>query len=184
MRTSNSRLAAAALIAALCGAPVAAQNYRSLTNPAPAEYLSERQAVAFFETVDQSEKEAAQLALVRSKNEDVLAYARQLLADHEDFGRRLAETGVAGSGSEDRRRMEDRSRMTISRLKRLDGPAFDRAYIGAQIENHEKVLDKIDHRIAGQAKTGPFAAHVQDRRPLIESHLEHARRIKMRLGTR
>jgi len=189
----NSRLAAASLLAALCCAPVLAQEEpitpsgtrrTGLANRAPADYLSERQAYGFFEAVDTHETEAAQLALERSKNDEVLDYARQTIADHEDFKRKLGETGVSAAGSEERRRMEERSRMTNARLRKLEGGAFDRAYIAAQIEDHEKILDKVDKKIAPHAKTGAFASHVQDRRPVFEAHLEHARRIKARLGTR
>lgn len=192
MAILHSRLAAASLLAALCCAPVLADEgpvksgvrHTAPDNRAPAEYLNEREAVGLLETVDDSEIENARLALERSKNDDVLEYARHMIADHEDARRMIGETGIKGMGSEARRQVQDRTRMTANRLKRLEGGAFDRAYIASQVDNHQMVLDKIDQKIVPHAKTGAFATHVQDRRPVIQSHLDEARRLKSRLGTR
>lgn len=192
MLTMHSRLAAASLLAAVCCAPVLADEgpvksgmrYTSPDSRAPADYLNEREAVGLLETVDDSEVETARLALERSTNEDVLEYARRIIADHEDSRRMIGETGIRGMGSESRRHVQDRTRMTTNRLKRLEGSAFDRAYIASQVENHQMVLEKIDQKIVPHAKTGVLATHVQDRRPVIQSHLDEARRLKSRLGTR
>lgn len=192
MSTMHLRLAAASVLAALCCAPVLADEgplksgvrYSSPDTRAPADYLNEREAVGLLETVDDSEVETARLALERSRNDDVLEYARRIIADHEDARRMIGETGIKGMGSEARRSVQDRTRMTTSRLKRLEGGAFDRAYLASQVENHQMVLEKIDQKIVPHAKTGSFATHVQDRRPVIQSHLDEARRLKSRLGTR
>jgi len=192
MLTINLRLSAASLLAALCCAPVLADEgpvksgvrYSSPESRAPAEYLNEREAVGLLETVDDSEVETARLALERSRNEDVLAYARHMIEDHENSRRTIGETGIKGMGSEARRHVQDRARMTTNRLKRLEGDAFDRAYIASQVENHQMVIDKLDQKIVPHAKTGAFATHVQDRRPVIQGHLDEARRLKSRLGTR
>lgn len=192
MPTLNSRLAAAALLAALCCAPVPAAEgptpsgvrYTSPDSRAPADYLNEREAVGLLETVNDSEVETARLALERSRNEDVLEYARRVIADHEDARRMIGEIGIKGMGSEARRHVQDRTRMTNGRLKRLEGGAFDRAYIASQVESQQLILDKLDQKIVPHAKTGALASHAQDLRPVIQSHLDEARRLKSRLGTR
>ena len=180
-----------ALAAVLCE-PVQAQNtgmsdqrHTDLSNPpAGADMLSEAGIVGALQTVDQSETEAAQAALARSKNEDVLAFARQMIVDHGEASRKLNDVGIQPVNSDINRRLKEKERMTSRKLNRLEGPAFDRAYMAAMVEDHQMVLDKIDRKFVPSAKSGKLAAHLQERRPVIESHLEHARRIKASLGTR
>jgi putative membrane protein len=178
------KLLSTVLAASLCG-PAFAQSHTDLANPpAGADMLSEAAIAGVLQTVDQSETEAAQTALARSKNEDVLAFARQMIVDHGESSRKLNDIGIRTSNSELNRRLKEISKMTSRKLNRLDGAAFDRAYINAQVEDHAMVLDKIDRKFIPSAKSGALSSHLQERRPVIESHLEHARRIKASLGTR
>jgi putative membrane protein len=186
---------AAALAATLCGpafaddsttaSPGYDRRHTDLANPpAGADMLSEAAIAGVLQTVDQSETDAAQTALARSKNEDVLAFARQMIVDHGEASRKLNDIGVRTTNSELNRKLKENAKMTSRKLNRLEGPAFDRAYINAQVEDHAMVLDKIDRKFIPSAKSGALSSHLQERRPVIESHLEHARRIKASLGTR
>jgi putative membrane protein len=190
--------AALALATVLCG-PVLAQNmgttntvepgsdrrHTDLSNPpAGADVLSEAGVVGFLQTVDQSETEAAQAALARSKNEDVLAFARQMIVDHGEASRKLNDVGIQPVNSEPNRKLKEREKMISRKLNRLEGPAFDRAYMSAQVEDHATVLENIDRKFIPSAKSGMLSSHLQERRPVIESHLEHARRIKASLGAK
>jgi len=178
--------AVVALAAVLC-APVQAQNTRSthLSNPpAGADLLSEAGVVGALQTVDHNETEAAQAALARSKNEDVLAFARQMIVDHGEASRKLNDVGIQPVNSEVNRKLKENGKMTSRKLNRLEGPAFDRAYMAAMVDGHQTVLDKIDKKFIPSSKSGMLSSHLQERRPVIESHLEHARRIKASLGSK
>jgi putative membrane protein len=190
LKTIASGGALIALAAALCVPPAARasdtgaeRRHTKLANPA-ADMMSETQIVGMLQAVDQSETEAAQIALERSKNEDVLSFARQMIVDHGEAARKLGEVGIQGTSSEGSRKLKERSKTASRRFTRLEGPAFDRAYMAAQVEDHAMVLDKIDRKFAPAAKSGMLVTHLQERRPVIESHLEHARRIRTSLGTK
>lgn len=175
-------ISAATLSAALC-VPALAQTHLS-NPPAGADMVSEAAIVGVLQTVDQNETETAQAAMARSKNEDVLAFARQMIVDHGEASRKLNEVGIQPSNSEVNRKFKEKGKMISRKLNRLEGPAFDRAYMNAQVEDHAAVLDKLDRKFIPSAKSGQLASHLQERRPVIESHLEHARRIKASLGAR
>lgn len=156
--------------------------YSNVTNPpASGQYLSEGQALGFFAAVNDGEIEAARLALERSKNEDVRAYAQRMIDEHDGVRQKLDGFGVRSAVSDERRRVIDRSKATAARLKRLQGVQFDRAYMAAEVEDHRMALEKIDQKILPNAKSGDFGSFARDQRPVIESHLDEARRIQDRI---
>lgn len=154
-----------------------------LANP-PADAMSEAGIVGVLQTVDKSETEAAQMALERSKNEEVLAFARQMIVDHGEASRKLNDVGIQATSGDMDRRLKDRAKAASRRFGKLEGPAFDRAYMAAMVDDHQMVLDNIDRKFAPSAKSGMLVTHLQEQRPVIESHLEHARRIKIGLGSK
>lgn len=149
--------------------------------PASGQYLSEAQAAGFFEAVSNGEIEAARLALERSKNEDVRAYAQRMIDEHGGAKQKLDGFGVRRAVSDERRRVLDKSKANVTRLKRLHGAQFDRAYMASEIEDHQMALEKIDQRIVPNAKSDEFGNFARDQRPVIESHLDEARRIHDRI---
>lgn len=181
-------LFAAAVLAALCS-PAFAQRTPAdepgtrLANP-PAAGLSEREVVGMLQTVNKGELEAAQMAVERSTNEQVIAYARRMIADHEENNRKLETVGVRPARGEFTNKMERKHKSLSNRLGRLEGANFDRAYMNAMIEDHEMVIDKLDKKMIPAAKTGALSSHLTETRSAVESHLEEARRIKSSLGTR
>lgn len=190
MRTIIRAAALGACAAALCLPVRAADDVveeRNIPRHQPyerpvAEAIGESDAVGILEEVHRHEIEAAELAQRKSQNESVLAFARQMTADHSDSKSRLGAVGVSASASEPSRKLKEKHRQAMRRLERLEGAAFDRAYMAHMVDGHSMLLDKIDKKIKPAAKTGALAAYVGEFRPAVEAHLEHARRIKTELG--
>lgn len=149
--------------------------------PASGQYLSEAQAAGFFEALNDGVVESARLALERSKNEDVRTFAQRMIDEHGTAKEKLDGLGVRTAVSDERRRVLDKSKANMARLKRLQGAQFDRAYMAAEIEDHQMALEKIDRKIAPNAKSDDFGNFARDQRPVIESHLDEARRIHDRI---
>jgi len=163
--------------------PASGHQRTGLANP-PANGIAEADIVGFMRAVDQSEIDASQMALDKSKNEDVRAFAREMIDDHQKANRELDEVGIEPADSSLSNRLKERSKMTSTRLSHLEGSAFDRAYMSAMVDDHTMVLDKLDKRMIPSAKTGTLATNLREQRPIIESHLDHARRVKTALGTK
>ena len=189
MRFPSRAAAALAAFALALAGPAAAQKnpadepHTRLANP-PANMPSEAQIVGFLDEVDQSGIDASQMALERSKNDDVLDFANRMIAHHEENRRKTGELGISASRGELASKFKEKRKATASRLGRLEGPAFDRAYMAAMVDDHVAALDKLDRKAIPAAKTGALARHLQDTRPAVEEHLEEARRIKASLGAR
>ncbi len=190
MKTIIRAAALGACAAALCLPVRAADDVtEERANPRHSQFerpvadgIGESDAVGILEEIHQHEIDAAAIAQRKSQNEEVLAFARQMTADHSEAKSRLGTVGIEGSGSEHTLRMREKHRAAIRRLEKLEGAAFDRAYMSQMVDGHTMALEKIDKKIKPAAKTGAFTTYVAELRPGVETHLEHARRIKTELG--
>ncbi len=191
MKTIITRAAAVAAFAVALGAPSFAQAqgdehhslHSNLTNP-PVDLPSEAQVVGILDEVNDHEIEAAQTAVDKSRNEEVLSFARQMIVDHGEARRKLGEVGIQPARGELVNKLKEKHKSSSMRLAKLDGEAFDRAYVAAMVDGHTAVLEKLDKKLIPAAKTGALTTYVRDFRPTVEAHLEHARRIKTALGTK
>ncbi len=163
--------------------PGSRDSHSNVTNP-PVDGLGEAQVVGVIDEVHTGEIDAAQLALKKSNNEAVLEFARRMIADHGDSRRRLEETGVKSGRSDVSAKLKAKHKEMGAHLSALNGPAFDRAYASAMVDGHTMVLEKTDKKLIPGAKTAALATYVQEFRTTVDSHLEHARRLKASLGTK
>lgn len=181
-------LAAAVAVPALAqegATPTERRHASNVTNPAPVNLPTEAEVVAVLDKVNQDEIDWAQQALQKSTNEEVQTFARQMIVDHGEARRKLGTVGIQpAAGGELLGKVKEKHAGVTRKLDRLSGADFDRAYIGAMVEGHGMLLEKIDKKLAPAAKTAALASTVQETRPVVEAHLEHARRIKKDLGTK
>lgn len=190
------KIFALAALAAAAAAPVFAQQPVAETpldkhkttkaeRPAPVDLPSEAEVVAVLDKVDQDEVDWAQQALRKSTNAEVQEFARQMIVDHGENRRKLGGVGIQPAASgEYLGSVKEKHAGVTRKLDRLSGADFDRAYIGAMVDGHSMLLEKIDKKLAPASKTAALASTVQETRPVVEAHLEHARRIKKDLGTK
>ncbi len=66
----------------------------------------------------------------------------------------------------------------LAQVVRLDGQAFDRAWIALQVEAHAKALAMIDGQLLPGAKNAPLREHLTKTRTTVAAHLEEARRLQ------
>jgi putative membrane protein len=129
---------------------------------------------AFVETAapaNQFEIVSSQLALTKTKNKEIVAFANRMIKDHTEIGKNFvtamnkANTGIsipAGLG-------DDLDKI-MARLKSEDGATFEADYIAAQTKGHQDAVGLF----AGYAKGGDnkvMQAFAKKTRPIIEMHL-------------
>jgi putative membrane protein len=74
------------------------------------------------------------------------------------------------------------ARTTTDQLQTATGTDFDVAYVNAQVQAHQQVLDAIDNRLMPSATDADLKAMLTELRPTIESHLEEARKLSSELS--
>jgi len=128
---------------------------------------------------DTAEVKLAERAIKQASNADVTAFARKMRDDHskcrEALLERAKEMKLAVLEGLDKDH-QDR----IDRLSKLEGSAYDRAYMRFMVESHEKALSMYESW-AGKAKDSDLAAHVKRTIPKLKEHLEEARNISNKL---
>src|SRR3989442_1534884 len=75
------------------------------------------------------------------------------------------------------------SSRSFKALEPLRGAAFDRAYITRKVAYHQAVLDAIDKLSIPTTENAELKKRLEDVRPAVAPHLEHAKALKARLGT-
>lgn len=78
--------------------------------------------------------QSGRLALARSQNGGVRAYAGQAITDADEMIDRVAVIGTADAGAPMPAGVSSDQQVMLDRLARLSGAAFDRAYLQAEIE--------------------------------------------------
>jgi putative membrane protein len=99
------------------------------------------------------------------------AAARQQSQILEQRGIRPEFNATAG-------RMMDQGMQTQEALRNLEGEAFDRAYMRAQLEQHRELLRMLDQQLIPSAQDPQYRAYLEQLRADIEAHLASAERIQ------
>lgn len=122
------------------------------------------------------EIEAANIAWERSKNEDVKAFAKMLIADHTAANAKLdvlanqAEGEVPGSLDEAHQKMVDE-------LNDAEDANFDSVFLSQQLAAHEAAL-KLHESFAANGKEEPFKMFAAEAAKTVAKHLEHLKTLK------
>lgn len=127
----------------------------------------------------------AKVALQKSHNKEVRAFAQQMERDHgtvlksvENLAAKLHVTPATSStGSA----LESQATETTAKLKALSGEAFNKAYIDNEVAFHTTVIDAMKSTLIPDAKNPQLKDALQGALPLFQGHLEHAENIQKTL---
>src|SRR5688500_53571 len=156
--------------------------------PAPATPLTVPQPVAMIAPTDAAfaqkfaasnaaEIELSRIAYVKAHSPEVRAFAHQLLIDHRDLAINLDNFALE-RGYLIAWEIQPDMVSTIERLRTLDGPAFDRAYMDVMVDAHGKSVTTLETQAASGRETASLA---NDSLPTVRHHLEMARALDARL---
>jgi putative membrane protein len=145
----------------------------AFASPAPDQAATAHQDTKFLEKANQGsvdEIDLAQLALNKSSNDDVKAFAQQMVADHgkliDDMKPFDAEAGLQVPDHPDAAGMATKVKLDI-----LTGAAFDKAYIKAMVDDHKKTL--MDFQAEAKATGYPaFRSAVEKGAGSVRDHLK------------
>jgi putative membrane protein len=155
--------------------------------PAPAAAaLTDPQIAAIVVAANQVDIDAGTLALKKSKNEEVKKFAQQMVTDHGavnkaavDLVTKLkvtpeesaASTGLTSGGADMR-----------AKLEKLDGDAFDRAYVDNEVAYHKAVIGVLDTQLIPSASNAELKSTLVGVKPAFDAHLKHAETIQAALA--
>ncbi|HXH07553.1 MAG TPA: DUF4142 domain-containing protein [Vicinamibacterales bacterium] len=129
-----------------------------------------------------AEVELGRLAQERASDPEVKTFAERMIRDHrrahDQLARLAAQLNVPAPPA-----LEEDQRDLVDRLSKLKGGEFDREYIEAMIDDHEKAVDRFEEmaKADGPPELVSFASSTL---PTLREHLQEAERIQQRLERR
>ncbi len=154
----------------------------AFSSRAVAQAPSDANIGAIVLAANQIDIDYGHLALTKSKNKDVQAFARQMVSDHGavqqsviDLTKKLNLAPVDGDTSTG---LKAQSEETMGKLQSLDGKEFDKAYIANEVAYHKFVTDAIASTLIPSAHNSELKAALQGAQALFLGHLEHARNVQ------
>ena len=122
---------------------------------------------------------SSELAVEKSKNAEVKAFAQQMITDHTDASQKLA-TAAQADGVTAPTMMNEKHAAELDKLKDASDADFDSAYIAAQVVGHEEALNLMTAFATG-GEAAALKAHAQQTAPVIQMHYDHIKKIDERM---
>ncbi|KAB0539551.1 DUF4142 domain-containing protein [Xanthomonas cissicola] len=173
------------LVLALCvGVGVSAQAQNATQSAtaagqqtAGAATPGERGALGILSAINTSEVNAANLALQKQVQGGARDYATRMVKEHTDNNQKIAKWQPDTSATGATLQMT-KGKAELAKLQKLDGHAFETAYITAMVKDHTDALTALDKKLIPQAKTPPVLEHLQTTRHHVADHLSSAKALQ------
>ena len=144
------------------------------------------QIAAIVVTANQVDIEAGQLAKSTSKNKEVQEFAQLMVTDHSGVNKSATELvtklHVTPESNPTSESLKSGGDQNLTTLRKLSGPAFDKAYVDHEVAYHQAVLDAVDKTLIPSAKNAELKALLVKVRPAFVAHLQHAKMLQASLG--
>ncbi len=166
-------LSAAALAALLAVTPAFAQTGKP--------NATDRSFIDKVARDGRAEVELGKLAQQKAASPDVKSLAARLVTDHSKANQQLMsiaqQEGVKPPSGIGKENTELRSR-----LEKLNGQAFDRAYVQAQVKDHQKDIQYLQ-RQADAVQNPELKSFIQQAEPVMQQHLQMAQQIENQMAS-
>lgn len=122
-----------------------------------------------------AEVKMGELASTKAKRADVKEFGAQMVKDHSAANTELKAVATA-KGVQLPETLDKKHTSTVEKLSKLEGDAFDGAYVKQMVQDHES--DVKDFEKEGSTGTDTeVKAFVAKTLPVLKQHLEHIKTI-------
>jgi putative membrane protein len=169
--------------------PVAAMPQNGMSRPGDepiAESLRDTQILKIVDLANSGEVEQGQLAKTKARDPQVKKFAAMMVKDHSQAkqkGAQLAKSmGMIQEDSAQAHELQSKAEQTLATLKVVEPTAFDSAYMNAQVEQHQDVLDLLTNKLIPSANNPKLKAELEATRTVVQRHLGQAQQIHQTLA--
>lgn len=120
-----------------------------------------------------AEVQMARLALTKSRNATVQAFARRMIADHTPNNAQLASI-MRAEGLTVPTTLDPNSRAMMTRLQALSGRTFNRAYMAGQVRSHQQMQILMQSEANG-GRDARLKAYARTTLTAVNMHLSMAK---------
>ncbi|MBY0561667.1 MAG: DUF4142 domain-containing protein [Hyphomicrobium sp.] len=124
---------------------------------------------------------AAQLALKKSKNAEILAFANDMVRDHQAVNDKalalVKKLGVTPEDNDTSKGLVKQSSEKQAELAKLSGPDFDKSYIDNEVAYHKTVDGALQSTLIPSSDNLELKSLLQTGLKIFTGHLEHAEHL-------
>jgi len=128
-----------------------------------------------------AEVELGKLATEHASNPDVKSFGQRMVDDHSKAGNELKQLATTKNISLPTD-LDSKDKALYDRLMKLQGAAFDRAYMDAMVKDHEKDIEAFGTE-SNEGHDPEVKAWATKALPTLEEHLRMARSTDKAVGT-
>lgn len=153
--------------------------------PAVAQTPTDPQIAAIVVAANDVDVATGRLAAKRASDPQVKAFGRQMITDHSAVNAAattlVTRLHVQPEPNATSKQLTADGATARRTLQSKRGASFDRAYIDHEVAYHQAVLDAIDKALIPNARNAELKALLEQTRPAVAAHLDHARQIQATL---
>ena len=124
---------------------------------------------------------AAKQAISKSKNKEVLDFAQQMVRDHEAVNKQaldlVKKLNVTPEDNDTSRALSKEAAAKHAELAKLNGAAYDKAYVANEVAFHKKVNGALETLLIPSAQNPELKSLLQTGLKLFQGHQQHAEHI-------
>jgi putative membrane protein len=148
--------------------------------------LSDDEMVLVVDTINAGEVEQAQAALPRLSNQEVRAFAQEMIDEHTAARAQLdqlaVEENLTLAASDVAQSLRDEGAAIVAELLATEESAIDAQYVNSQVLAHSQALQVLAGLIAG-ADNDALRAQLTELRGNVSAHLDRARELQGVVGS-
>ena len=143
--------------------------------------LNDAQIAHIAYTADQIDIQAAQQALEKSKNNEVRSFAQDMVRDHTAVNEKaLALVKKLNVTPEDNNTSQALSKQAAAKsaeLAKLNGAAYDKAYINNEVAYHKTVNDALQNTLIPGSSNPELKGLLTTGLKIFQGHQQHAEQV-------
>jgi putative membrane protein len=155
------------------------------TTPAASGPPNDAQIAHIAYTADNIDIAAAKQALAKSKNKAVRGFADEMIRDHEAVNKQalalVKKLHVTPQANPTSTKLTTQADQERAKLAKLNGHAFDVAYMNNEVANHKQVNGALSNTLIPSAKNAELKSHLETALKLIREHQTHAEHVAAEL---
>ncbi|MBZ9841269.1 MULTISPECIES: DUF4142 domain-containing protein [unclassified Mesorhizobium] len=125
--------------------------------------------------------EAAKLAIKKSKNKEVVDFAKDMERDHEAVNKQALELvkklKVTPEDNDTSKALTKAAKEEDAKLAKLKGAAFDKAYIENEVAYHKQVNGALETLLIPSASNAELKSLLETGLKVFQGHQQHAEHV-------
>jgi putative membrane protein len=124
---------------------------------------------------------AAKQAISKSKNKEVLAFAQDMVRDHEAVNKQaldlVKKLNVTPEDNDTSRSLSKAAADKQTELAKLGGAAYDKAYVANEVAYHKTVNGALESLLIPSANNAELKSLLQTGLKIFQGHQQHAEHV-------